>query len=200
MRTKPNYDLKAHVLNIGLYKDYRKIQKAYYNHYFSANIANSYPIDVAIMLESMYRSENEEYWKECQRIYTATKCRKKRLNKRIGLMLQKPCIFVTLTFSEKTLTNTSEETRHSYVKRYLKEHANCYVANIDYGRAKEREHYHALIQLENLNCTDWHKYGGIKVERVRSANDYKRLSTYIAKLTNHAMKETANRARIIYSR
>lgn len=200
MRTKPNYILKAHVLNIGLYTDYRKIQKSYYNYHFDAKIPSAYPIDVARMLENLYRSENEENWKECERIHNATKCRKKRLNNRIGLMLQKPCIFVTLTFSNETLANTSEETRHTYVKRYLKSNANSYVANIDYGRANEREHYHALIQLENLDCTDWHKYGGIKVKRVRSANDYQKLSTYIAKLTNHAMKETANRARVIYSR
>ena len=199
MRSRPDYERKARVLDSGLYLDYKKFQRSVYSAYARADLKNVYPLSVAYSMADYYLNQNEDDWNECKRIYNASKCRKKRLNNRIALMLQKPCVFVTLTFTDKVLSNTSEETRHAYIKRFLKETADNYVANIDYGLKNEREHYHALIQIEKINCLSW-KYGNLDVKRVKSANDSLKLSTYIVKLTNHAVKNTNKKAKVIYSR
>lgn len=43
-------------------------------------------------------------------------------------------IFLTFTFNDATLKATSPETRRRYVARYLKQHSDNFVANIDYGK------------------------------------------------------------------
>lgn len=109
-------------------------------------------------------------------------------------------IFVTLTFTDITLQNTTIETRRRYVSRYLKANAKNYVANIDFGAQNGREHYHAVVD-KDINFNDWYKYGAIKVERVRSTTgDLFRVSKYVTKLTNHALKVEGLQPRLIYSR
>ena len=48
--------------------------------------------------------------------------------------------FITITFSPETLAKTNEKTRRVYVSRWLKSLTPFYVANIDYGKKKGREH------------------------------------------------------------
>lgn len=106
-------------------------------------------------------------------------------------------VFITLTFREDVLKNTSASTRRKYVARYLKEQCSSYVANIDYSPTKEREHYHGLVS-NRVDMTRW-QYGFVFVEQVRTHdNDKKRISRYITKLTSHAFK--VNSTRLIYSR
>lgn len=106
-------------------------------------------------------------------------------------------VFVTLTFTDEVLSNTSAITRRRYVARYLKSQSDIYVANIDFS-PKEREHYHAIIGCR-CDMSPWTKYGFIFVEQIRNQDkDLKRTSNYIAKLTNHAIKVDATR--LIYSR
>jgi len=108
-------------------------------------------------------------------------------------------IFITLTFTDATLKNTSVETRRRYVARYLKDNASNYVANIDFGAKKGREHYHAVVD-SNIVFDNWYKYGAINVERVRTQeDDAVRVARYVAKLSNHALK-VINAPRLIYSR
>lgn len=115
------------------------------------------------------------------------------------LVLSGNAIFITLTFNNDTLSNTSVETRRRYVARYLKANSTKYVANIDYGSKKGREHYHAVVDSD-ISFTSWYKYGAINVERVRTQEtDLVRVSRYVAKLSNHALK-VANAPRLIYSR
>jgi hypothetical protein len=78
-----------------------------------------------------------------------------------------------------------------------------YVANIDYGAKNKREHYHALINCDKIDFSNWRKYGNINAERVKNKDiesDKIKLSKYIAKLSNHAIKETTKRSCLIYSR
>ena len=124
------------------------------------------------------------------------------------------CLFLTLTFTDKVLDSTSPETRRRYVSYYLKQFGVPYIANIDFGTADayiddngnerqgtKREHYHAVIQTDKIDLSEWHKYGAIKLEKIRaSQNDNIRLAKYVSKLTNHAIKETTKRACLIYSR
>lgn len=131
-------------------------------------------------------------WKKEQRIKERTK----------SIVTQGQALFLTLTFTDETLRNTTAETRRTYVRKFLKAQCEVYVANIDFGGQNGREHYHALVRCDRVNFKGWHKYGAINGERVRTTeNDLKRTAKYIAKLSKHAIKETAGKGvRIIYSR
>lgn len=110
-------------------------------------------------------------------------------------------IFLTLTFTDDVLASTNALTRRRYVSRFLKMNSSVYVANLDFGKKKEREHYHALVKADKVDFTQWHIYGAIKSERVRNSDaDVARTSKYTVKLTRHALKETAKNPRLIYSR
>jgi len=123
--------------------------------------------------------------------------------------------FLTLTFSDETLAVTNEETRRKYVTRFLKSISNNYVANIDFGKTENykadngevrlstsREHYHALAVVKYVPVKLWSSNGYILVEKVNNKiKDVKKLSMYISKFTNHAIKKsTGTRYRLIYSR
>lgn len=108
--------------------------------------------------------------------------------------------FITITFNPETLSNTNEKTRRLYITRWLKGLSPFYVANIDYGKTKGREHYHAVITSDQRPPKTW-KYGFIDILKVKTTdNDTTRISKYISKLTNHAIKHTTKSKRIIYSR
>lgn len=144
---------------------------------------------------------------ECEKINHAEYERTKRLKKRIRAMLTSgTCLFLTLTFTNDTLANTTPKQRRVAVVRYLKQFKCQYIANIDFGKDKTktmREHYHAVIQSENIDFASWRKYGNINCQRIRSRNievDKTKLAKYVAKLSNHAIKETTKRGSLIYSR
>ena len=108
--------------------------------------------------------------------------------------------FITITFSPETLAKTNEKTRRVYVSRWLKSLTPFYVANIDYGLKNEREHYHAVITSDKRPPKSW-SYGFVDILKVKTTEtDTKRISKYISKLTNHAIKNTTKSKRIIYSR
>lgn len=148
---------------------------------------------------------------ECEKINKAEYERTKRLKKRVASMLNAgPCLFLTLTFTDDTLAKTNEKQRRVGVCRFLKQ-LNCrYVANIDFGVDKTktmREHYHAIVQhdlIDKDTLNEWRKkYGNIDAKRVRLNDRDKsttKMSKYIAKLSNHAIKEMARRSALIYSR
>lgn len=113
------------------------------------------------------------------------------------LVVSGQAIFITLTFTDDVLKNTSALTRRRYVSRFLKQYSDFYVANIDYSPNKQREHYHAVVN-NRVDMSKW-VYGFVWCEQVR-AHDYcaKRVANYIAKLTSHAFK--VNSTRLLYSR
>jgi len=141
---------------------------------------------------------------EVEKICNASIQRVKRLRSRIETMLLNGnCLFLTLTFNDNTLNSTTTETRRKYVRRYLKEFNCPYVANIDFGSKNHREHYHAVINCNEIDLALWRSYGNINVQKVRNNSielSKKRLSKYISKLSNHAIKETTKRSCLIYSR
>ena len=101
---------------------------------------------------------NEAYWKRQQRL-------RQRIN---DMLLLGPCLFLTLTFNDDALQKTTPKQRRVAVSRYLKQFDCKYIANIDFGFENHREHYHAVIQSKKIDLSSWHKYGGIKVEKVRN--------------------------------
>ncbi len=124
-----------------------------------------------------------------------------RLKERIReAVLSGSAWFITITFNPETLSKTNEKTRRVYVSRWLKSLTPFYVANIDYGLKNEREHYHAVITSDKRPPKSW-SYGFVDILKVKTTEtDTKRVSKYISKLTNHAIKNTTKSKRIIYSR
>lgn len=138
----------------------------------------------------------------CVNINNAFYHRKSRLHKVIYSMLNHSvCVFLTLTFNPKTLSNTNYDTRRKYVRDFLKSQNDYYVANIDFGDKKGREHYHAIICGDNIDYTAW-KYGSINGRRID--NDEKSIdciSKYVTRLSNHALKKSTGKAHyLIYGK
>lgn len=169
--------------------------------------AKEFYLDTARQLTSYSPLELQE----AERVNSASYKRTKRLKEKMSKLLQlENSIFLTLTFTDSVLASTSEATRKKYVQRYLKEYCQYYIANIDYGSINEREHYHAVIipKTDKIYLKPWtDNYGGTKVKRIHldnnknnNENSSARLSKYINKLTNHAIKESTHQNRIIYSR
>lgn len=108
-------------------------------------------------------------------------------------------VFITLTFTDAILRKTSAQTRRRYVARYLKSQSGVYVANIDFSPKKQREHYHCVVD-NRIDMSKW-RYGFVYVEQVRTHDgNAQRVSKYVAKLSNHALKVKTLSTRLIYSR
>lgn len=186
------------------FKDYKDYLKSNYN-----NIPSVYDDSVGEYIKNFdfayyknldFINSFPEY--DCCRLLDLSRKRKtSRVKKKISSFIESGnAIFVTLTFSDDVLSRTSKLTRRRYVSRYLKEFSSQYVANIDYGGKKGREHYHAVV-TDDLVLKKW-RYGLINVERTRTkGNDIARISRYITKLSLHSLKSsTTNIDRLIYSR
>lgn len=154
--------------------------------------------DYALRFDKKFK--NDIQYIAANRILHNSTVRKSRLKKRIEIYKEfGECYFITLTFEEKYLKLT-EFTRRRYVTRYLSSISNFYIANIDYGEKKGREHYHGIIQLENPSIFNW-KYGFFTIKKVGSSSlSDSKLSEYIDKLVLHAFKESGKQKRIIYSK
>lgn len=138
----------------------------------------------------------KEYDKYRGRIYRVR-------TKILSIMIIGACSFLTLTFTDEVLANTTEETRRRYVSRFLKSKCTDYVANIDYGKINGREHYHAVVNGINIDMSDWDKYGYshcVSVGRKDDQTTASKISKYLYKLSNHATKDTTQCKKIIYSR
>ena len=106
--------------------------------------------------------------------------------------------FLTLTFTDDVLNKTQKHIRRKYVQSFCKNNFIDYIANVDYGDLKGREHYHAVVLTDNI--ATWN-YGFYKYEKIRLTEvDKKRISKYVSKLTNHAMKVYGKADRLIFSR
>lgn len=210
-RSKPNYELKAKVLNNGMVEAQRKYSLTMFKKYQEEIalyengeiIENWKPLnDNQLQVYRMMAQAFPEEWKEAYRVNDATYHRTKRLKEKIKRMLTSgSCIFLTLTFTDKVLDSTSQDTRKQYIKKALKTMSDTYIANIDYGKKKEREHYHAIVLATKVSQEQW-KYGNLDYERVRVEQEDSpvKIAKYINKLTNHAIKETVKQNRLIYSR
>lgn len=141
-------------------------------------------------------SINNSHWKKVQRVE----------DKITPMVETGRCCFLTMTFNDACLASTKNDIRRKYITRFLKETCLDYVANIDYGDKKEREHYHANAVFRNefyksngeLDFSKIVKVYGeythnsvVKIKLVPNNElDAKRTSKYICKFVNHAMKAT----------
>lgn len=151
----------------------------------------------------MYIKQDYEY----KNIDKAKAIKQKRLYKRIfELLNQNNCLFITFTFSDKTLKKTSDITRLRYIKQYLNEQTTEYILNCDYGNENEREHYHAIAKpiLKDSIYFNAYKLGQIKATRINQLKRFTKNNKTIEQITNdflnHAIKESTKDSKIIYSR
>lgn len=211
-KRKTDYAFKGYVLRnySDLISNYKKAKlhdyavSVYLNEGIVLNSLNSDSVSLAELQNECIYNELGNVYNEIAKIENASCHRATRLRKRIeSMLLNGECLFLTLTFNDETLNNTSADTRRQYVRKYLKQFNCPYVANIDFGKENGREHYHAVINTSRIELKDWRIYGNINVERVRNNRielSKTRLSKYISKLSNHAIKETTKRSCLIYSR
>lgn len=152
-----------------------------------------------IMVKKFNKKYGSRMWYKAELLNHARYKRKQRIQHKIEhMVLNGQASFITLTFTDTVLTSTNEITRRKYVARWCKENSSFYVANIDYGDLKNREHYHAVLTAGNYS--KW-EYGFIKIKKVRAdSKDLTKVSKYVSKLTNHAIKKSGKLKRIIYSK
>ena len=72
-----------------------------------------------------------------------------------------------------------------------------YIINVDYGTKTNRKHYHGIIESKKKPIS-WN-YGFCDFREIKIEN-INNIAMYINKITNHTLKETTKRERIIYSR
>ena len=153
---------------------------------------------------------------------SAQERKRERLIKRIYEMIKdKKAVFLSMSFNDDIYKNTSAETRKRYIKDFLKNETAQYIANIDYGAKKGREHYHAIVKANTLKESAFkgyyakyeiikdrinlkaYKYGNIQADFIglkygfKNDNEIKRTAK---NLYNHAIKESTRNNKIIYSR
>lgn len=136
--------------------------------------------------------------------YDKYRAKTRRVRRKIlEMMFYGSCSFLTLTFTDEVLANTTEHTRRRYVARFLKQISDDYVGNVDYGKINGREHYHAVVRGVNIDMSGWDKYGFSHAQNIGKSDgstQAAKMSKYIYKLSNHATKLTTNNKKIIYSR
>lgn len=151
--------------------------------------------DKLIELEKLYkRDTNYDYLlREAKNL----RQRKYRLNKYTKKLLDKQCLFLTITLR----TEIPEDAFISAIKTYFKNMSLKGYFNLDYGGKNGRLHAHAIVQCDYLdnslkNDLRW-DLGALNVKKIVSSDDYLKISHYISKLTNHAVKSSAV-GRVIY--
>lgn len=194
-----DYKLKAEILKTDLPKQLKVVDR---NNYLLIQDGIVIDKDNDNNYIDLLFKYGHKWIREARKINTATFRRLERLKERIkDYLLSGQCIFVTLTFRDDVLDSTSESTRRQYVSRYLKSISDKYVANIDYGvddKYTKREHYHAVVLIDWIDQVWSHGY--IWRERVHTNCSDEKISKYITKLCNHAIKDSTKRCCYIYSR
>ena len=147
-------------------------------------------------------TKNQEF----EKILNARCCKVGRIKRRLVFLLSrfKHVWFVTFTFSNNYI-NKSDRTKRDLIKEVLNTHDFKYILNIDYGKTTEREHYHCILATNlDMDCNQFIQnfYRGgfsLSIECKTDFDDFKRLTKYINKLTNHCIKATTKRQRLVYN-
>lgn len=130
-----------------------------------------------------------------------------RIKKRFVYLINryKNLYFITFTFDDDHI-KLCDRSRKDLIKSslYSFDKNIKYILNIDYGKKNERLHYHCIVATnENGNLKDFlqNNYPCFTyTERIRfSADDVRRTTKYINKLSNHAIKDTTKKSRILYN-
>lgn len=148
-----------------------------------------------------------EHNEQFEKMLSARYMKVSRLKRRFIYMVSyyKYVYFVTFTFSDNYL-NKSDKTHKRMIKNVLESFDPNYkiILNADYGSKNERLHFHALIGTNIKKNLDKHLKKTYpcftKTEKVNVSSDsIKKVSKYINKLSNHAIKSTTQKSRIFYN-
>ena len=161
-----------------------------YNHNKYISFRNNLPFEI-----------NKEYEKVLNARYQ--KCH--RIKRRLVYLLSRYNYiwFCTFTFSDKYI-NKCDRTKRDLIKSVINTHDFKFILNIDYGKTTEREHYHCIIATNidmdvNQFIQSHYPCYSLSIQCKTGLNDFKRLTKYINKLTNHCIKATTKRQRILYN-
>ena len=150
-------------------------------------------------------NEGFELIPEYERILKARYQKCSRIKRRFVYLLTryKHVWFCTFTFSDKYI-NKSSRTKRDLIKSCINNHDFVYILNIDYGKKTEREHYHCVLGTNlDLNIdkyfSELYPCHQKSIQCKSNYDDFMKLSKYINKLTNHCLKATNKRQRILYN-
>lgn len=148
-----------------------------------------------------YFEENKEY----EKVLSARYMKVSRIKRRLIYLLSRYDYiwFCTFTFDNYYI-NKSDRTKRDLIKNVISTHDFAYMLNIDYGKTTEREHYHCVIGTNwdfNVNQYIQSNYPcfSCSIQCKKGREDFTRLSKYINKLTNHCIKATTKRQRMLYN-
>ena len=142
---------------------------------------------------------------EYERILSARYMKVSRVKKRLVYLLYnfRYIWFCTFTFDDYYI-DKCDRTKKNLIKKCINKFDFKYILNVDYGKKTERQHYHCIIATNYKFDLD--KYLKEHYMCFSSAllcntdiTDLKRLTKYINKLSNHCVKASTKRERIIYN-
>lgn len=147
-----------------------------------------------------------EYNIEYERVLKARYMKASRIRKRLVFLLSryKYIWFCTFTFDNNHIERC-DRTKRDLIKMVLNNYDFKYMLNIDYGKKNEREHYHCILATNtDIDINEFFQFyyeGGfsLSIKCKNGFDDFKRLTKYINKLTNHCIKATTKRQRILYN-
>lgn len=142
---------------------------------------------------------------EYEKILKARYQKVSRIKKRLIYLLSR-CEYVwfcTFTFDNYYI-NKCDRTKRDLMKSVLNTHDFLYILNIDYGKTTEREHYHCIVGTNinfdvNQYIQAYYPCFSCSILCKKGKNDFNRLSKYINKLTNHCIKATTKKQRLLYN-
>lgn len=111
--------------------------------------------------------------------------------------------FITFTFDDKRI-GLSTHRKRELIRQCLNTHDFKYILNVDYGKTTEREHYHCILGTNwNMDVNQFIKNEypcfSLSIPCKLGENDFKRLCKYVNKLTNHCIKATTKKQRLVYN-
>lgn len=145
--------------------------------------------------------------KDYERLLCARYMKVSRIKKRFVYLIYryKYLYFCTFTFDNEYLKRCERSQRDLIKDVLLKYDKDIkYILNVDYGSQTERLHYHCIVAT-NLK-SNLRKFVSLKypyrtnVKKIRLlSDDFKRVSKYINKLSNHCCKDSTKKRRIVYN-
>lgn len=146
-----------------------------------------------------------EHNSEYDKILNSRYCKVSRIKRRLVYLLSRydHIWFCTFTFDNYYI-NKSDRTKRDLIKKVLNSHDFKFILNIDYGKTTEREHYHCVLGTNwNMDVNQFFQNNYecfcLAIQCKKGKNDFQRLSKYINKLTNHCIKATTKRQRLLYN-
>lgn len=199
---------KAELLETGKFADYRQ-QKRDYNE----TVIKAYTDEETLekmtdkdgnLIPFSPKGLTEAETKACEQMRNNATRQTKKIEDHVKFLMKQEnteLYFMTFTFNEETLEKTTSDTRRQKIRRLLKP-CNDYILNIDYGTQNEREHYHAIVSLNQgtytktgqgrktkIDLFNAYDYGFYSAEPIgKTEKDREKLSKYITKLTLHSVK------------